>query len=1126
MLSTRLRGLCTASATAISVTLFAAPAFAQGAPGDCAALPQGAQRDACLGGNLQLASAGQPAAADRPAAAEQPAAADQGAAIVVTGSRIRRPNLESTVPITSLTGEQFFQQGETNVGETLNDLPQLRNTFSQSNPGLGIGITGLNLLDLRGLGPVRTLVLVNGRRHVASDLSLNAGGATVDVNTIPNDLIERVDIVTGGNSAIYGSDAIAGVVNFVLRRDFQGFQMRAQAGVAEHGYGPSQYVSAMYGTNFAGGRGNITVHGEYYRQERIFASDIPEYRTQNGFFTVDADSGGLANNSDGFPDRVFLRDVRSTTISPYGLVAIVEPTGAGALCGTGTLANNGGPNSAGTPFNCTYLWTPDGRLTQQTGARFGSGPTGGILGGNGATGREANTFGVLPHLDRYNFNLLAHYAFSPAFEAFLEAKYTRITGFGRNAGPSFIQGQTTQFDERERPRLDNPFINPADRTTLTNLILASGFEPRLVARRALNGAGNCTTAQVVAGTCRFDLARNLLDAGLRDEYFTRDTFRIVGGLRGTFNDDWSYEISANYGRFDEDTTIHGAFDRQRFVLAMDAGRNPVTGQIQCRAQFDPASARAFDAAPYGGGTRTNPSQVTRLAADIAACVPYDPFGAGGDNRASVDYFTRQVLAGGWIKQLVLSGFVSGDTSGFFNLWGGPIRFAVGGEYRRQDQFYDYDDFAQEGLGTNTNSVVGAEFSPAAFEVKEAFAELQLPILRDAPFFHELTLSGAARYASYNGSTGTVWAYNAGVDWAPVRDLRFRANYSRAVRAPNLAETGRPRLANFSNGFVDPCQPASINGTANRARNCQADLGALLANLTDITASLPIFSGSNPNLAAESSDSWTAGGVFQPRFIPGLSLSVDYYNITVNDIITPIVAQTIVNSCYDLPDLNNVFCSQFQRNRGPGNGPLGEVPGRILGNTLTQAPLNYARRQRVGIDVNLNYRVNLGAVRLQTGLIYTHNLKISDYVDPTQPEFEDRILGELGDPMDEFRFDMDLSFGPFLVGYQMHFIGPMYANLYEDTHGLNAGLNGATPPGGGNADWSEPGKYPAITYHNIRFEWNLSQGNAGIGRDLRFYFGVDNVLNQYPPLGATGTGAFSSIYDYRGRSFYAGFRARF
>ena len=238
---------------------FAAPAYAQETPEADQCTPEEAQAGTC-----QLA--------DSTGAA---APGDQN--VTVTGSRIRRPNLESTVPITSIGGDQIFQQGDSNVGEVLNELPQLRSTFAQSNPGLGIGIAGLNLLDLRGLGTQRTLVLVNGRRHVAADILNNA--VSVDVNTIPSDLIERVDIVTGGNSAIYGSDAIAGVVNFVLRRDFDGIQVRGQAAIAEEGFGGTQYVSAMYGTNFGDGRGNITLHGEYFRQERIFASDIPDFRT-------------------------------------------------------------------------------------------------------------------------------------------------------------------------------------------------------------------------------------------------------------------------------------------------------------------------------------------------------------------------------------------------------------------------------------------------------------------------------------------------------------------------------------------------------------------------------------------------------------------------------------------------------------------------------------------------------------------------------------------------------------------------------------------------------------------------------------------------------------------------------
>jgi outer membrane receptor protein involved in Fe transport len=1034
--------------------------------------------------------------------------AAQGQSITVTGSRIRRPNLASTVPITSLSGEQIFQGADPNLGETLNELPQLRSTFAQSNPGLGIGIAGLNLLDLRGLGTERTLVLVNGRRHVPADILNNA--VSPDVASIPNDLIERVDIVTGGNSAIYGSDAIAGVVNFILRRNFEGLQVRGQASITEDGFGGNQYVSAMYGMNFGEDRGNVVVHGEYSRQGRIFASDVPFFRRNDNFVTVDADSGGLPSNSDGFPDAVFLRDIRSTTINRFGLIPITQPNSDSALCGRGTVPNNGPPTNSGTAFNCTFIFNPEGRLVPQTGTRVGSGPLGTILGGNGQTGREGQLLSVLPFLERFNFNLLGHYEFSEAAEVFVEAKANRVNALGNNAGPSFIQGQVTQFDFRERPRLDNPFLNPADRQTLANAILASGLEPRLVGRVALTPA---TRAQIEAGTFRFDLARSLLDVGIRDEDFQRDTYRIVGGLRGTFNEDWSYELSANYGKFEQETTTSGFIDRQRFVLAMDAGRNPATGQIQCRSQFDPAAAipiQRSDAVSQGIAAEN----AARLAADIAACVPYNPFGAA-DNSASINYFSRTFTAAAELEQLIFSGFVSGDSSQLFELPGGPVSFALGVEYRREEAFYEQDEFVTRGF---TNGVSIPTFAPDPFEVKEAFGELRIPILRDMPFFEELTVSAAGRVADYKGSVGTVYAYNAGVDYAPVRDIRFRGNYSRAVRAPNVSETAFPLVPNFAPGFQDPCNANLINTTPNRAANCAADLGPLLGNLPVVTFSLPIVSGSNPNLEEETSDSYTFGAVIQPRFIPGFSLSIDYYDITVNGIIASVGAQGIVNACYDQPSLNNVFCQQFTRFRGPGTGPNGEAPGSILGNSLINAPLNFARREREGVDVNFAYRTNLtDNVRLDTNLIYTHNIKISNFQNATDPNFANIILGELGDPKDEFRFDADLTLGAFTLGYRLRYIGPMFIGTFENTNESNG-----NPPG--NLDAFATERYPAITYSDLRFEWNI-EGRPGLTDDLRFYVGVDNVFDRKAPFGLTSTGT-SAIYEFRGRSFYGGFRARF
>ncbi|UKK84969.1 TonB-dependent receptor [Sphingopyxis sp. BSN-002] len=1071
---------------------------------------------------------------DTVAGDEDTAEAASEGTIVVTGSRIRRPNLESAVPVTSISGDQFFQQGDTNIGDALNDLPQLRSTFAQQNPGLGVGIAGLNLLDLRGLGTSRTLVLVNGRRHVAADILNNA--VSPDINTIPNDLIERVDIVTGGNSAVYGSDAIAGVVNFVLRREFDGLQIRGQAATSDRGFGGNQYVSAMFGKNFAEGRGNVTLHGEYAHQERIFASDIPWLRQQDGLGVIDVDTAGLPNGSDGFPDRAFIRDIRSASINRYGLIPITQ-SGTAPGCGVGIGSTNGAPgqgsgSSVGTPYNCTYVFTPEGRLTPQTGTRYGQGIIGGIRGGNGQTGREDQLLSVMPFQERYNFNLLAHYTVSDAFEPFIEAKWNRINTLGSNAGPSFIQGTFGQFDFRERVRLDNPFLNPADRTTIANAILASGCNPSLSQACNVTGISSSFTrstradtpqgiggplnatdiAMINDGSYRIIDARHLADSGIRDEEFQRDTYRIVAGLRGQFNEDWNYELSVNYGKFKETTTTYGYLDRQRFLLSLDAGRNPVTGAIQCRSQFDPASAVAFNAA--GGASR--------LASDIAACVPYNPFG-GTDNSAAARYFTYNAVNKASLSQLDILGFVGGDLSQLFELPGGPISFAIGGEYRREVANYVNDPFIVSGA---TNAVNVGIFDPPAFEVKEAYGELRIPLLANMPFAHELTVSGAGRVSDYKGSVGTVWTYNVGGEYAPVEDIRFRINYGKSVRAPNVSETGFPAVPNFAPNFLDPCASGQIANNANRAANCLADLGAtLLAGLPNVAYSLPIISGSNPNLKPEVSKSLTIGGVLQPRFIPGLSLSVDYYDIKVDGVIVSLTAQTIANSCYDQPTLNNPLCAVFTRWRGPGTSPGGYQPGQILENSLVSAPVNFARRVRRGIDVNFNYRTALtDKVKLDTQVIYVHGLKSSNFENPAIPTFENRILSELGDPKNEFRWDVDLEVGDVTFGYRLHYISPMSVNFYEDFNEVPGACtaNGCPPL---NSDYADVQAYSSVFYHDIRLQWNL-RDLGGIGSDYQLTLGMDNVFNRKPPLGSTATGAGSAIYDVRGRTLYAGFKARF
>ena len=1082
--------------------------------------------------------------------AAAPAAAEddkKDESIVVTGSRIRRPNVDANVPTTSITGAELFNQGQTNIGDTLNDLPQLRSSFSQQSITTGVGVAGLDLLDLRGLGSIRTLVLVNGRRHVASDILNNA--SSVDVSTIPSDLVERIDIVTGGNSAVYGSDAIAGVVNFVLKRDYQGLQARGSASISTPGnYGGNQYGSILAGRNFADGRGNVTAHVEYAHQDRVYGSNIPFLRQVDGFASVDADSPGLPQASDGFPDNVFVRDLRSATTHRNGFVAILQPQGTGQ-CGFGTAANNGPPNTAGTAYDCAYFFNEAGRLTPQTGTRFGTGPLGSITGGNGQTGREGTLLSILPSSQRINANLLAHYEFSPAFEVFLEAKYVRTDTVGNQLGPTFVNNSTGSLnDVRIAPRLDNPYLDPADRTLIANgflannctfptnttssvasttctdntpIVLGPGATAAQIAAEATKAANLAARNLAIAnGSFRFLFARTLTDSPDRDEIFRRNTYRAVLGVRGAFNDDWHYELSANYGKFEETDDLRGFVDKQRFFLSFDAARNPVTGQIQCRSQIDPAFAIP------AGGTSGSAATAAKLAADVAACVPYNPFGAP-NNAAAVNYFKANLINRASIEQYDVQGFVSGDSSQLLNLPGGPVRFVLGGEYRREKAFNNSDDAADTGL---TNGVFLGDFNPGALEVKEGYGEIELPILKDVPFFKELTVSGAGRVSAYNNSAGTTYTYNAGVEYSPIRDIRFRANYGRAVRAPNVTETGTPPVANFANGFLDPCSITAIGANALRTANCTTQLSAAqLANLPAPAAgySLNVITGSNPNLQAEQSDSYTYGVVLQPRFLPGFSLSIDYYNIKVKNVIVTLTAQAIINGCYDSPLLSSPLCGSFARNLGAANGPAGELPGQVLSNSTIQGPLNFASRVRRGLDVEGAYRTNIGSdMKLSSRVIYTHTFQNSNFENPAYANFENYIGGELGDPIDEARVDLDFTRGPITFGYQAHIIGAQFTSTYENFNANNAGrgIPGVTglPL---NSDIVDIQQYPLVIYHNLRMDFRIGDRRAG-KNELNFYLGVDNVTDQNPPLGLSGTGANGAIYSIRGRNFYAGFKAQF
>ncbi|MBN8843407.1 MAG: TonB-dependent receptor [Sphingomonadales bacterium] len=1028
-----------------------------------------------------------PAYAQGDAAAAGETAEEGGTAIVVTGSRIRQPNLESTVPITTVSGEEFFETGQVSIGDVLNDLPQLRSTLSQSNGTRFLGTRGLNLLDLRGLGTQRTLVLVNGRRHVAGDILSN--GVSVDINTIPTDMIERVDVLTGGASSIYGSDAIAGVVNFILKDNYDGIQLRGQAGVnLDYGDAGNQYVSFLAGKNFADGRGNAALNVEYAYQSQYAASGRGRNINQNNnFVVVDTDSAtGPTPNYDDVFDRIFYEDIRSATISTGGQLGFTSPT---AACGRDPL---------GAAYTCTYLFRPDGTLTQQTGTRIGLGPNGNYVGGNGYSGREGRLVTLTPTLERISVNFVAHYDISDALVPFVEAKYVKTTAMGSQSGPFFSQGTTLGgLDVRERPRLDNPYLNTQARAIIEQQLIAGGATPT-----------NAT---------RFSLRKNWTEFGIRDERLVRETWRVVGGFKGDFNDDWNYEISANYGKFKESNEIQGNVNVQRYLLGLDTVRD-TNGNVVCRATTDPNNTTGYvniDGRTLGQlNALTNPTADEiyirdRLRADVASCVPINPFGDGSSSAAARQYVLQNTKAQGEITQFVASGFVAGDLSQLFELPGGPIAFSVGAEYRRETNFYDLDDDTQFGYAFY-NAIPA--FPKSTFSVKEVFGEVSIPLLKDMPFAHALTVNGSGRIADYKGSTGTVYTYSGGVDYAPIEDIRFRASYSKSVRAPNLSELFSEQSQNFAPNFTDPCSARNLGaGSQFRAANCTAQ--GRPANYDFVyVQSLEINSGGNPNLREETSKSFTVGGVFEPRFVPGLSLSVDYYDIKIDNVITSVAAQTIVNQCYDQPTLNNPFCGSFERvgvNGATGNG---EEAFRIVEGTLLQSTLNFAKLTARGIDVNLNYRKSFDWGSLAFNGVWTHALERSNFLNPANPNFENRILSELGDPVDAFNLRTNAKIGKVGFTYELRYLGGMYLNTYEDFNSLQG-----RPPE--NPDYAQVKKYPAVWYHNIRFD-------ADVNDRFNVYLGVDNLFDRQPPYGLTGVGAGSGIYDVRGRYGYVGAIAKF
>lgn len=1063
-----------------------------------------------------------PGEADAPDAT----AADQGQDIVVTGSRLaREPNAIAPSPIQTVTAAEIRATGQTDVTEVLRETPALISSGTvEDSIERGGGGVGQATLNLRGLGSNRTLVLVNGRRHVSGV----AGAQTVDTATIPRSLIQSIDILTGGASSVYGADAVTGVVNFNLRDDFDGLELTAQNGISDKGDGRNTGIDLVFGRNFLDNRFNITVAGSYsdtaevtlggrsftrnnqqasagltyanparrFQRGDINATATPNFfrrfnlaagRFPYGFLiptaaqfatffpgvTPTAAEQALIDRAATAPSTVLGRDPRFAISSGSGLIARAD------FGSFNVDVNNNGVDDCSESFigfryanisglgGC-YITTPGGGVQIFQDGLIATNLN--QLGGSGIP--ESSDFQYLtPRTRRYDANVLLKFELSPAAVLFTEAKYVHTDTFSRSIN---VNG----FYDQLYVAPDNPFI------------------PAVLRPDAIEADG-------------LRVSRDFIDIPSYSDD-ARDTYRAVVGIRGDITSNLRYEVSGNYGRTDDNGTGLSVLP-DRLFAAIDVVQGP--NGPTCASNIDPRRIHpGSEFFPVIG-----PGFFTFTPGANSGCVPINLFnGEQAVNAAALDFVTEETITRSRIQQMVLSAEVTGDTGSFFNLPGGAVAFALGAEYRKEKSRTRFDALDLGLLPAGSPAGAPGTFvgdiddrqsltfdgqtrllnSGGEFDVKEAFGELRIPLLGDMPFFHELSFEGAARISDYS-TVGRTFSWSANGIWAPVRDLRIRGTYSKAVRAPNISELFSPQQGTVFRP-IDPCDVTQINALlassdpANQQRgqrrrtNCAA--AGLPADFTDpLTARFPGTTGGNPDLREETANTYTFGAVVQPRFLPGLSISGDYYNIEIEDGIAAVSSQNIVNSCYEAETFPNNFCSLFTR--GPNGGFT----------SLRQTQLNYGRLETAGVDATVVYNFRLGENRISLRATGNWTEKYNLFFDPVNPSVVDPELGENGFPEYSGVGSINWTRGPLTLGYRLQYIGKQaLAGVEIERQAIEFGPAGTAPE-----------KY----VHDVNFNFDANDR-------FSFYGGINNLTDEEPHINRS-----SYPVSPVGRFLFVGIRAR-
>jgi outer membrane receptor protein involved in Fe transport len=962
------------------------------------------------------------------------AATGEVSEIIVTGTRIPSPNLTSIAPVTTVGNADIKAQGVTRIEDITNSLPQV---FAGQGSSITNGANGTATVDLRGLGSSRTLVLIDGRR---------AQPTPADLNFIPSALVERVDVLTGGASATYGADAVSGVVNFIMLKNFEGVRVDAQYSGYQHdnnngvGQGalnaarptaliPSQFnipgnlfegegsqVTLVLGANAPDGKGNITAYATYRQnnpileRDRDFSACTLASSVANGF--------GCSGSGTAFPARVGTQLVDPTTFNTFRT-----------------------RNAATDVFN------------------FG----------------PANFF-VRPD-ERYSLGAFAHYEIAPWADAYMDTMFMDDNSTAQIAAGGVFAGTFS--------------INCANP-------LLSAQEKGAISATAATGGGTC--AANPAGTFTGTVARRLLDSEQtgRLTQFRRNDYRIVIGLRGDLGKNWNYDGYLQYGSVQFNNRQSGNFDTTRIGQALNVVNGP-NGPV-CAPGADPG------------------------------CVPLNLFTAQTISPAAINFLSINSFRQGNTTERVASLAFTGKLAdyGIKSPWASEgVGVALGAEYRREhlDQVADF--LANNGL-VNGN---GGASPPVdgSFDVYELFGEARVPLVSDMPLAKNVSLELGYRFSAYS-SIGNTNTYKVAGEWEVVDGLRLRAGYNRAVRAPNINELFAPQNV-VLDGSADPCAVigAKIAPTAATIAQCASVFHLTTAQVNLIEANPANQyngqTGGNPNLKPEISDTYTAGVVFQPTFIPGLTASADYFNIKVDQFISNIGATLELNQCISTG--SPFFCNLVHRD---ANGSLFLTNQGFVQDTT----LNTGSLKTTGIDFNVAYRTDLSNIGLGDNGSISASL-VGTWLDtlitqplPGGPSFDCKGLYGVncGIPAPEWRhkaritWNTPYAYGDWVKSLSLSAQWRYFSKATLDAYDANPQLN--------NPGNQLPNERTLDAQNYIDLTANFTVHN-----NLNFRVGVNNVFDKDPPL--TGTNCpqtfcngntFPQVYDALGRFVFVGLSADF